>query len=286
MAVEHRTDDSDQSATGNGQGLPPGVQDDGLGRDATKPTQIPAKGWTHIAKRAVGRIKTDQLPLVAAGVAFYAMLALFPSLTALVSVYGLIADPEQIQEQIDNVAGGMAGGAGDLIVNQAQSIAGASTGALSTGLIVSIVAALWTSSSGMQGLMQALTLANNEEETRGFIAKRGTALLLTIISMVVLIAAAGVIIFLPVAMRLVGMEGVGQWLIQVGSLPLVGVVIFGVLALIYRFGPDRDGAKWRWVSVGALDATVLWIVASVGFTVYVSNFGNYNETYGTMEIGR
>ncbi len=256
--------------------------EDGHGRAADRPSDIPAAGWKDIARRVKGQIKDDRVPLVAAGVAFYAMLALFPAITALISIYGLIADPQEVQQQIDDLAGGLQGGAGDLIADQASSIAQAGTGALSVGLAISILAALWTASSGMHGLMQALTVANNEEETRGFFKRRAIALALTLLGMVVAILAIGVVVGVPIAMEFVGLGAVGEWAIRILRWPLIAVVIAGMLAVIYRYGPDRDEPQWRWVSGGAVLATVLWLLGSIAFSVYVSNFGSYNETYGAL----
>lgn len=258
------------------------VGEDGHGRDATRPQEIPRAGWKDILLRVKDGIKRDQIPLVAAGVAFYAMLALFPAMTALISLYGLVADPQQIQQQIDDIAGDMEGGAGDLISEQAQTIAGAGTGALTTGLAISIVAALWAASSGMQGLMLALTIANNEEESRGLIKKRAIALGLTLVAIIVVILAMGVIVVVPVILQVAGLGQVGEWLVRILRWPLMGLVVVGVLASIYRIGPDRDQPKWRWVSPGAVVATVLWVLASIAFSVYVNNFGDYNETYGAL----
>jgi membrane protein len=261
---------------------PDHVDGDGRGRAAERPKDIPKPGWKDIAFRVKDEIRNDRVPLVSAGVAFYAMLSLFPALTALISVYGLVADPEDVRRQIDALAGGIRGGAGELIVQQADSIVQAGTGALSVGVIVSVLAALWAASSGMHGLMQALTIANNEEETRGLVRRRVIALGLTVVALVVVILAMVVIVGVPIAMGFVGLDAVGEWTIRILRWPLIGAVIVGLLTLVYRYGPDRDKPQWRWVTWGSVIATVLWVIASLGFSVYVANFGNYNETYGAL----
>lgn len=271
LRVEHTPDDTADSTA-----------EDGHGRTADKPSDIPATGFKDVALRVKDEIKNDRVPLVSAGVAFYAMLALFPAITAVISLWGLVADPETVQEQIDAFAGTLEGGAGDLIAEQAQSIAQAGTGALSVGLAVSILAALWTASSGMHGLMQALTVANNEPETRGFVKRRAVALGLTLVAMVVVLIAIGVIVVVPVVMQAVGLGAAGEWIIRIARWPLMALVIVAVLAVVYRYGPDRDEPAWRWVSWGAVIATVLWVVGSIGFSIYVANFGDYNETYGAL----
>jgi membrane protein len=252
------------------------------GRQARKPSDLPARGWKDVALRVKDEIKEDRVPLISAGVAFYAMLALFPALTAFISVYGLVADPEQVQQQIDEAAGFLEGGAGQLISEQAQAIAQAGGAALTTGFAVSLVAALWSASSGVHGLMQALTVANNEPETRGFVKRRALALGLTLAGILVLAIAIGVIVVLPVMMNQIGLGGAGELAVRILRWPLLAVVAMVAIATMYRYGPDRDKPQWRWVSWGAVLATVLWVLASIGFSVYVQNFGNYNETYGAL----
>jgi membrane protein len=134
----------------------------------------------------------------------------------------------------------------------------------------------------MHGLMQALTIANNEEETRGLVRRRVIALGLTVVALVVVILAMVVIVGVPIAMGFVGLDAVGEWTIRILRWPLIGAVIVGLLTLVYRYGPDRDKPQWRWVTWGSVIATVLWVIASLGFSVYVANFGNYNETYGAL----
>lgn len=252
------------------------------GRDAQRPQDLPARGWKDVAWRVKGEIKRDRVPLAAAGVAFYAMLALFPALTALLSLYGLVADPQQAGQQIQNLTGTLGGGAGDLIADQVQAITAASQGALSLGLAVSVLAALWAASSGMNGLMEALTLAHDEEETRGFVKRRAIALVLTILAMVFVALALASIVVVPLVIGALGWGAVGEWAIRILRWPIVAVFLLVALATVYRYAPNRDKPEWRWVSWGAVIAMVLWVLASLGFSFYVQNFGNYNETYGAL----
>jgi membrane protein len=255
---------------------------DGRGGDAERPQDIPSAGWKDITLRVKDEIKNDRVPLVSAGVAFYVMLALFPALTALISVYGLVADPRDVQEQIDAFAGTLGGGAGDLIARQASAVAQSGTGALSLGLAVSILVALWAASSGMHGLMQALTLAHDEDETRGLVKRRAIALALTVAGLLVVVVALLMIVVAPLALEVVGLGATGQWVVRILRWPLMAAVVAALLTVVYRYAPDRDKPQWRWVTWGSVIATVLWVVASFGFSFYVANFGNYNETYGAL----
>lgn len=277
------TERPDPARDDGGTDRAPGdVYADGRGRAATQPREIPRAGWKDIALRVKDEIKNDRVGLVAAGVAFYGMLALFPAITALISAYGLVADPEEIKDQIEALAGGFEGQGGQLIVQQAEAIAQTGTRALSVGLIISLVAALWTASSGMHGLMQALTVANNELETRSFLRRRATALALTLATIFVVLLAMTVIVGVPIALEFIDLGAAGASLMRVARWPLLALVVVVVLSVIYRYGPDRDHAQWAWVSGGAVLATVLWVLGSIGFSAYVSNFGSYNETYGAL----
>jgi membrane protein len=252
------------------------------GRTADRPREIPKPGWKDIAVRVKDEIRNDRVSLTSAGVAFYAMLALFPALTALVSLYGLVADPEQVQEQVDALTQFVPAGAGDIITNQAQAIAETGQGALTAGFVVSLVALLWTASSGMHGLVQALTLAYNEDESRGFVKRRAISLGLTLVGFVFFALAVAVVVAVPIVLGVVGLGAVGEWLVRILRWPLMGALLVLVLGMIYRYAPDRRTARKQWVTPGAVLATVLWVVASIGFSIYVANFGNYQETYGAL----
>ena len=270
-----RDDDPASSRGGSARG-------NSRGRDADSPQEIPAAGWKDIAARVKTAVKRDRVPLASAGVAFYAMLALFPALTAFLSLFGLVADPDQAAEQIEGLTENLGGGAGDLISDQVQSIAGAGQGALTTGLALSIIAALWTASSGMNGLMEALTLAHKEDETRGLVKRRAIALGLTLVAMVFVALAIGSIVVVPLVIGALGLGEVGEWAVRILRWPIVAAFLLVALAAVYRYAPNRANPAWRWVSAGAVIAMVLWVLGSIAFSIYVQNFGNYNETYGAL----
>ena len=252
-----------------------------LGGDAERPTDIPPKGWFQIAKRGWKEAKADQVPFLSAGVAYYAFLALFPALLALVSLYGLIADPATIIAQIDAMGSALPAEVKKLIIDQVNMLA-SKRAALSFSVIVGVAIALFSASGGMANLMTAISLAYDEEEKRGFIKKRLLALGLTfgaIVFMVIMLAIVAVLP--PLLEQLVG-GGAFRWLLQVAGYILVFVIVTAALAILYRFAPDRDAPKMKWVSVGALVATVIWLIASIGFSIYTSTLGNYSKTYGAI----
>jgi membrane protein len=259
---------------------PRAVAGDGRGRDAETPQQIPAKGWLDIAKRTMKEAKQDQIPLLAAGVAFYTLLSLFPAIIAAVSIYGLVADPQTVRDQIDNLTKMLSPETAKIIGDQIEQITSGAGGALGFATVLGILTALWSASSGMKALITGVNLAYDETETRKFAKLRGLAVLLTLGAMVLLVVAGATIAgFPPIANDL---PMVLQWVLGiVRFIILAALVIFG-LAVLYRYAPDRDEPKWTWVSWGSAVATVLWIVASIGFSVYASSFGNYNKTYGAL----
>ncbi|WP_214369340.1 YihY/virulence factor BrkB family protein [Pseudonocardia sp. H11422] len=252
------------------------------GEQAESPTQIPARGWWQVARRAAKESSADNVPMLAGGVAFFAFLALFPTLIAGLTLYGLVADPADVARQLQAIAGVLPQSAQPLIADQLTAVTSSSSEALSIGLVISLLAALWSASSGTGNLIKAINLAYDEDETRGFARLRSTALALTFGGIVFVLVALGLVAFVPVALDALGLGVVGRVVAQVVRWTLlVGVIIVG-LAVVYRFAPDRDAPKFRWASTGAVIAAALWIAGSVGFSLYVNFFGNYNKTYGAL----
>ena len=250
------------------------------GGQADRPTEIPAEGWKQVLLRTKQQITEDNASLLAAGVAFYAFIALFPALIAAVTVYGLVADPEQVQEQVQSFSDTLPPEAASLLSDQLTSIAGGSSSALGWGLLLSLGGALFAASGGMQNLIKAVNIAYDEEETRGFVKLRLLALALTLGAVVFIVVTVGLIAVLPALLD--GLGAVGRFAAQVARWAGLVVFVLVALAVIYRFAPDRDNPKFRWVGLGSGVATLLWIIGSAGFSLYVSNFGKYGETYGAL----
>jgi membrane protein len=250
------------------------------GGQAEKPTQVPAKGWVQIAKRGWAEAKVDNVPLLAAGMAYYTFLAIFPALIAAVLLYGLFADPATISQQINGLGTALPAPVKDLITQQLTMASG--SGKAGLGAVIAILLALFSASGGMGNLMTAINTAYDEEETRGFIKKRAVALALTLGAIVFLLLVVALVAVLPAVLGFLGTSTLVTILIQVVRWVLIVVVITSALAVLYRVAPDRDAPKMRWVSVGAGIATLLWIIASIGFSLYVSNFSSYAKTYGAL----
>ena len=262
-------DRSDDTSTSAAHGVP--------GGDADKPTEIPAKGWLEIVKRGWAEAKVDQVPLMGAGVAFFGFLALFPAIIALVTLYGLFADPAVIAQQVNSLSA-MPTEVRELIVNQVNSM---SRSALGWSAVLSIAIALFSASAGVNNLMTAINIAYDEQDDRNPIVKRLIALGLTLGAMVFIVLMLGLVGVVPPLINVAfGDNPVTSTLLEVARWVLLVVLVSVALAVLYRVAPDRDAPKMRWVSVGAAVATLLWLLASVGFSLYVSMFGNYAKTYG------
>jgi membrane protein len=262
----------------------PYIRDEGVdrGRGAEAPREVPLRGWKDVLVRLKTQVKDDDVPLLAAGVAFFALLALVPSLVALVSVYGLVADPADIQRNIDDVLRAAPTEVRELVSSQLSSIVESEPSGLRLGAIVGLLVALWSASSGMKHLIGAVNLAYDETEGRGFFKLRGLALVMTIGGILLLAVAVAGLVVLPNALDDGGATGAVRTTLLIVRWPLFAIVALVALAIIYRWAPDRDAPRWRWVSPGAVFATVVWVIASIAFSIYTANFGNYNETYGAL----
>jgi membrane protein len=252
------------------------------GTRAEQPGQIPARGWLEIAKRVRRQVKEDQVALLAAGVAFYAILALAPALISVVTLYGLVADPAEVEQQMEPVIDALPEGASDILREQLTTIAEAPATGLSIGLVVSLALTLWAASSGMQGLIKAVNLAYDEPDRRGFVRLRALALAMTLCAIGFTVVAVGLIAVLPAVLGALGLGPAAAAALRWGRWPLLAVLAVIGLAAVYRYAPDRDKPRRRWVSWGAVIAGVLWLAGSALFSFYVSTFGSYNETYGSL----
>jgi membrane protein len=259
---------------------PRAVASDDRGRGADTPQEIPAKGWKDIAKRTGKEVKADQVPLLAAGVAFYVLLALFPAIIAGVSIYGLVADPQTVRDQINRLAETLSPETATLIGQQVQQVTSSAGGALGLATVIGILTALWSASSGMKALITGVNLAYDETEGRKFVKLRGLSILMTLGAMVLLGVALALIVGFPAVPD--SWPTVLQWTAAVLRFVLLAVLLMAGLAALYRYAPDRDKPKWSWSSPGSVVATLLWVLASVGFSIYVNAFGNYNKTYGAL----
>ena len=237
-------------------------------------------------KRTRRGIRDTNASIVAAGVAFYAFLALVPALIAVVAIYGLVANPADVKDQITSFTSAAPRDAQRLLSNQLSSITrGVTRGARGgTGIAAAIAigAALWSASSGIAALNTGLTVVNRENETRGMLKRRLLALALTLLAVVGVLVMLTLVIALPSLLESAGISGIGKTALELARWPLLAILLLDGLAVIYRYGPQRRRPMWRWVTPGAVVAMIVGLAASIGFSIYVSLLGNYNKTYGAL----
>ncbi len=232
--------------------------------------------------RTKAEMKSDRVPLLSAGVAFFSLLALVPGMAAVVSLYGLVADPAQVQKRVGNLMGAAPKEVRQMVTTQLKSIVSQSGSKVGIGLAIGILAALWSASSGMKHLIEAIDVAYDEGEGRKFLKLRGIAIVMTLGALLFFVIAITVIAILPAALAHLGLGSAARIIVGILRWPLLGLLLVAALAVLYRYAPDRDEPKWSWVSPGAIVATVLWLVGSLLFSLYTANFGKYNQTYGSL----
>lgn len=252
------------------------------GHAANKPTDIPGKGWKDIALRVKDQLKYDHVQVVAAGVAFYFFLALFPAIAAAVSIYGLVVSPEQVQQQMSQIASALPEQAHQMISDILQRMAGKSGSSLGWSVAISTLISLYSAKKGITALFEGVNIAYDELDERGFLKKNAIELLFTLGAIITGILAIALIAAWPALTGKLGLPSVLQTVISWGRWILLAAIIIFSLGLIYKVAPDRDHPEFKWVSWGAVLATLLWIGGSLLFSWYVTNFGSYDKTYGSF----
>ena len=255
--------------------------DDERGRAASTPSQIPARGWKDILKRCYQRLDDDRILAIAAGVTFYALLAIFPAIAALVSIYGLFADPTTIAKHLDDISGMVPSGAIDVIRGQLENLTSKGNSALGLAFVVGLAISLWSANSGVKAMMDALNVAYGEREKRGFFRLNATSFIFTLGGIAAIIIGLGALVVLPLTLQYLGLEN-EKWIAEAIKWPALLVVVLLALSLLYRYAPSRREAKWRWITWGSAVATIGWIAISIMFSWYAANFGSYNKTYGSL----
>ncbi|MGJ8624702.1 MAG: YihY/virulence factor BrkB family protein [Yoonia sp.] len=252
------------------------------GRNADTPLEIPGKGWKDIAFRVKHEVADDRVGLIAAGVAFYGFLAIFPAIAAIMALSGLAFTPTDVTDQLQSLSAFVPDDIIDIIINQAQSVTGSDDGGLGLTALVGVLISLYSASAGMGSLMDGINVAYDETEKRGFIRLKLVTLALTIFLILGLLVSVSVTLVLPAMLSYFGLGGFVDTIVIVASYAIVAVLsVFG-LSVLYRFGPSRDAPEWTWASTGAIVGCALWIIGSAGFAYYVESFGSYNESFGTL----
>ncbi|HEX3018942.1 MAG TPA: YihY/virulence factor BrkB family protein [Chitinispirillaceae bacterium] len=256
--------------------------EDNHGILAKTPAEIPKRGWYDIFKRVTKEISKDNISIIAAGVAFYSFLAIFPAIAATISIYGLLIDPQTVQQQLSSVTEILPKQATSLMQSQLNQITKGSSTALSWGLVFSILLSIWSANSGTSALFQGINIAYDEQNKRGLIKNTALTLLFTFLGIVMAIICISLVIGLPAFADKLGFPGSLMTTIMWSRWILLAGLIILSLAALYRYAADRKNPKWQWVSWGSVIATFCWIGGSLLFSYYVNNFSNYNATYGSL----
>ena len=254
----------------------------GRGRGATTPGEIPWRGWSDVLWRTYEQVQEDRILSIAAGVVFYALLALFPAITALVSLYGLFAQSSTIQDHLAFLTTLMPAAAVTVVDEQIARVVSKGNTQLGFNFLIGLGIALWSANAGMKALIDALNIVYEEEEQRGFFKLTLVALAFTVGAILSLLFAIGAVVALPLLLDRVGLGRLTNLLIEYGRWPILTLGLIVGLAVLYRYGPSRREPKWKWVSVGSLVASVLWIIASAVLSLYLEKYAHYDATYGTL----
>jgi membrane protein len=238
--------------------------------------------WWGIAKRVWQQTGEDNISILAAGVAFYSLLSIFPALTALVSVYGLVADPTIVQRELHDLRGVLPADAVSLLSGWLQQLAQRPRSSFGTGLVLSLLLSLWTARYATGAMMTALNVAYDEPESRSLLMFNAVAFALTAVLILFGIAVVALVAVAPAVIGLLPLPA--GWVSAVSLLrwPILAALTVVALAALYRYAPNRASPTWEWASAGAIAATAVWIIGSYGFSVYVSRFAGYDQTYGSV----
>lgn len=243
---------------------------------------MPWPGWKAVLRRTWFQMISDRASLAAAGCAFYATLALFPAISMLIALYGLAFDPRTVEPHLEILRGLLAPPAVALISERVHMLVTKPSSSLGISLVISTGVTVWSTTTGTKSLIAAINLAYEEQERRTVLHYQITAFALTILAILGAVLGLAALVGLPAVLELLGVATNQQLLIQAVSIALTLVFVVLALSIIYRYGPCRNTAKWRWVTPGSILATLLWVAASVLFSLYVSDFAAYTVTYGSL----
>lgn len=244
--------------------------------------RITLDGWKDILVRTCHLINEDRLLATAAGVVFYGLLAIFPAITALVSSYGLFADPSTISGNLQSLALLLPDGSFAIVQDQIARVLAKETATLGTTFFFGLLMAIWSANAGMKAIFDALNVVYEEKEERSFVRLNLTSLAFTVAALAAILVMIGGVIAVPLALQRLGLGERAEWIITMARWPTLLLLLLTALAVLYRFGPSRPNARWQWLSIGALAAAVLWLIGSSLLSWYLSSFGNYTATYGSL----
>jgi membrane protein len=260
----------------------PELAQHGRGRWSGNPLQIPWKGWKDILWRTYERTGEDRLLAIAAGVVFFGLLAVFPAITALVSCYGLFANPATIGDNLRTLSLMLPEGSFQIVQDQIARVLAKGNTTLGFTFLFGLSLALWSANAGVKAIIDALNVVYEEREKRSFIKLNLISLAFTVGGIAALLLMVGAVVALPLLLDHLGLGSQSKMIVSLARWPLLFGMLLLALGILYRFGPSRRAARWEWLSVGTVAAALLWIAGSALLSWYLSNFGNYDATYGSL----
>jgi membrane protein len=252
------------------------------GRLAHNPRQIPLAGWKDILFRTYQQINEDRLLATAAGVVFYGLLAIFPAITALVSSYGLFANPSTVSDNLHSLAMLLPEGSFTIVQDQVARVLAKGNSTLGMTFAFGLLVAIWSANAGMKAVIDALNVVYEEKEKRSFLKLNLVSLTFTVASLLAILVMIGAVVAVPLLLNRLGLAQRAALFVQFGRWPILLLFVLSGLALLYRYGPSRATPQWQWLSVGACVAAVLWLAGSALLSWYLSNYANYTATYGSL----
>ncbi|MGK7391223.1 MAG: YihY/virulence factor BrkB family protein [Candidatus Cyclobacteriaceae bacterium M2_1C_046] len=255
---------------------------DKKGHHADKPKQIPKKGWKEIAKRVKDQLPKDHISIVSAGIAFYFFLAIFPTIAAALSIYGLVMEPAQVDQQMAQLTNILPEQAHQMISDILEKQSEKSGSSLGWSLVLSILISLWSANKGTKAVFEGVNIAYDEIDERGFLKQNAITLGFTLGGIIIGFIAIAMVVIFPALVDKIGLPATLETVIQLLRWPILALIVMFALAAVYKVAPYRESPKFRWTSWGAITATIFWLAGSLLFSLYVNNFGSYDETYGSF----
>lgn len=252
------------------------------GREADTPSDIPAQGLKDVMWRVWRSLTHDHVMLIAGGVTFYLLLALFPALVAFLSIYGLFLDPATAVSQAQSLRGFIPPAAVDLIAEQLARLTSKQSETLTLGLIVSLIIAFWSANGGVKAMIEGLNFAYSEREKRSFLRLNGVAFAFTLGAMAVVLVLFVALAVMPAMLAVLHLGPIAVMLMRFLRWPLLVLTLGLSLTVLYRYGPSRRPPRWQWVTWGSGFATISWLIMSIAFSIYLDRIANFNATYGAL----
>ena len=279
-AKDENTPSLAPAADSANQAPPHEFSERGRGRQANKPGEIPPPGWRDIIHRTFRQLSEDNLSIVAAGMAFYAFTAMVPALAAFVAIYALVNDPATVSGHIESIAHILPAQARPILEEQLSRLT-ADNESAGWSAVLGLAIALFGAMKATTALVTGLNIAYDEEERRGVVRLYFTAFVLTLAGIVGALLVISLVAVLPAVLRVISGDETAL-LVNILRWPLLAALFAFGLSVAYRYGASRENPRWRWVSGGAVGATVLWMLGSAAFSLYLSRFGDYEGTYGSL----